>query len=235
MPACHFTSMNAKRSQHCVTKIMWALFCVGICTRRRTGNGGVSQQYSLKVSSLFDLMWTLTLAQIYDMFAWKWVTYCHFPLIYNVTFRGYRLSCTSSWPISLNLLWVEGGWCAFLMLFSCFRAFVSHHYVSTACFSNTPLRYFFRTDSSGPMSTAHTHPPPMGGMVGHPSVISTSRPLPSPMSTLGSPMNGLASPYSVITSSLGSPSVSLPSTPSMNFGALNSPQVRGCVCCFDGH
>uniref|UniRef100_A0A667YFN1 Retinoic acid receptor RXR n=1 Tax=Myripristis murdjan TaxID=586833 RepID=A0A667YFN1_9TELE len=100
-------------------------------------------------------------------------TYCHFPLIYNVTFSGYRLSY-----------------------------------------------------SSGPMSTAHTHPPPMGGMVGHPSVISTSRPLPSPMSTLGSPMNGLASPYSVITSSLGSPSVSLPSTPSMNFGALNSPQMN---------
>eukprot|EP00064_Thunnus_orientalis_P004917 superscaffoldBa00000465_g4930 len=77
--------------------------------------------------------------------------------------------------------------------------------------------------STGPMSTAHSHPPPMGGMVGHPSVISTSRPLPSPMSALGSPMNGLASPYPVITSSLGSPSISLPSTPNMNFG-LSSPQ-----------
>lgn len=76
------------------------------------------------------------------------------------------------------------------------------------------------------MSTAHTHPPLMGSMVGHPSVISTSRPLPSPMSTLGSPMNGLASPYPVITSSLGSPSVSLQSTPNMNFGPLSSPQVR---------
>lgn len=85
------------------------------------------------------------------------------------------------------------------------------------------------------MSTAHTHPPPMGGMVGHPSVISTSRPLPSPMSTLGSPMNGLASPYPVITSSLGSPSVSLPSTPNMNFGPLSSPQVRKMCGCFDGH
>uniref|UniRef100_A0A3Q4G4N0 Retinoic acid receptor RXR n=1 Tax=Neolamprologus brichardi TaxID=32507 RepID=A0A3Q4G4N0_NEOBR len=51
-------------------------------------------------------------------------------------------------------------------------------------------------------------------------------PLPSPMSTLGSPMNGLASPYPVITSSLGSPSVSLQSTPNMNFGPLSSPQVR---------
>uniref|UniRef100_A0A3Q4G5I6 Retinoic acid receptor RXR n=1 Tax=Neolamprologus brichardi TaxID=32507 RepID=A0A3Q4G5I6_NEOBR len=76
-------------------------------------------------------------------------------------------------------------------------------------------------DSTGPMSTAHTHPPLMGSMVGHPSVISTSRPLPSPMSTLGSPMNGLASPYPVITSSLGSPSVSLQSTPNMNFGPLS--------------
>lgn len=83
-----------------------------------------------------------------------------------------------------------------------------------------------RLDSSGPMSAAHTQPAHMGGMVGHPSVINTSRPLLSPMTTLGSPMNGLASPYSVITSSLGSPPVSLPSTPNMNFGALNSPQVR---------
>lgn len=81
-------------------------------------------------------------------------------------------------------------------------------------------------DSVGPMSAAHSHPPHMGGVVGHPSVISTSRPLPSPMSSLGSQMNGLASPYPVITSSLGSPSVSLPSTPSMNFGPLSSPQVR---------
>uniref|UniRef100_A0A8D3CQ03 Retinoic acid receptor RXR n=1 Tax=Scophthalmus maximus TaxID=52904 RepID=A0A8D3CQ03_SCOMX len=72
----------------------------------------------------------------------------------------------------------------------------------------------------------HNHPPHMGGMVGHPSVISTSRHLPSPMSSLGSPMNGLASPYPVITSSLGSPSVSLPSTPHMNFGQLSSPQMN---------
>ncbi|MED6264892.1 hypothetical protein CHARACLAT_019838 [Characodon lateralis] len=62
----------------------------------------------------------------------------------------------------------------------------------------------------------------MAGMVGHPSVISTSRPLPS---TLGSPMNGLASPYPVITSSLGSPSMPLQSTPNMNFGTISSPQV----------
>uniref|UniRef100_A0A8D3DWC8 Retinoic acid receptor RXR n=1 Tax=Scophthalmus maximus TaxID=52904 RepID=A0A8D3DWC8_SCOMX len=66
--------------------------------------------------------------------------------------------------------------------------------------------------STGPMSTAHNHP--------------TSRHLPSPMSSLGSPMNGLASPYPVITSSLGSPSVSLPSTPHMNFGQLSSPQMN---------
>ncbi|XP_056894707.1 retinoic acid receptor RXR-gamma-B isoform X3 [Takifugu flavidus] len=80
--------------------------------------------------------------------------------------------------------------------------------------------------SSGPMSAAHAQPAHMGGMVGHPSVINTSRPLLSPMTTLGSPMNGLASPYSVITSSLGSPSVSLPSTPNMNFGPINSPQMN---------
>ncbi|XP_061635209.1 retinoic acid receptor RXR-gamma-B isoform X3 [Phyllopteryx taeniolatus] len=85
-----------------------------------------------------------------------------------------------------------------------------------------------KQDSSGPMSTAHSHPhaQPMGGMVGHPSVISNSRHLPSPMSTMGSPMNGLASPYSVITSSLGSPAVSLPSTPNLNFGPLGSPQMN---------
>uniref|UniRef100_H3CDV5 Nuclear receptor domain-containing protein n=1 Tax=Tetraodon nigroviridis TaxID=99883 RepID=H3CDV5_TETNG len=85
---------------------------------------------------------------------------------------------------------------------------------------------FARLDSSGPMSAAHTQPAHMGGMVGHPSVINTSRPLLSPMTTLGSPMNGLASPYSVITSSLGSPSVSLPPTPNMNFGPLHSPQMN---------
>ncbi|XP_043986319.1 retinoic acid receptor RXR-gamma-B isoform X2 [Gambusia affinis] len=80
--------------------------------------------------------------------------------------------------------------------------------------------------SAGPMSAGHAHPPSMAGMVGHPSVISTSRPLPSPMSTLGSPMNGLASPYPVITSSLGSPSVPLQSTPNMNFGPISSPQMN---------
>ncbi|XP_078115217.1 retinoic acid receptor RXR-gamma-B isoform X2 [Sander vitreus] len=86
--------------------------------------------------------------------------------------------------------------------------------------SNDPYLHL----NSGPMT--HTHSPPMGSMVGHPSVISTSRPLLSPMSGLGSPMNGLASPYPVITSSLGSPSISLPSTPNMNFGPLGSPQMN---------
>uniref|UniRef100_A0A8C7MW33 Retinoic acid receptor RXR n=1 Tax=Oncorhynchus kisutch TaxID=8019 RepID=A0A8C7MW33_ONCKI len=71
------------------------------------------------------------------------------------------------------------------------------------------------------MSMPHSHGPPMGGMVGHPSVISTSRTHPSSMSTLGAPMNGLASPYSVITSSLGAPN-----TPGINFGSLHSPQMR---------
>uniref|UniRef100_A0A673K5G7 Retinoic acid receptor RXR n=1 Tax=Sinocyclocheilus rhinocerous TaxID=307959 RepID=A0A673K5G7_9TELE len=66
----------------------------------------------------------------------------------------------------------------------------------------------------------------MSSMVGHPSVISSSRPLQSPMSTLGSSMNGLASPYSVIAPSLGSPSISLPSTPSMGFNTPSSPQMN---------
>ncbi|KAK3505871.1 hypothetical protein QTP70_019454 [Hemibagrus guttatus] len=54
----------------------------------------------------------------------------------------------------------------------------------------------------------------MGSMMGHSSVISTSRPLPSPRG------------YSVIASSMSSPPVSLPSTPAMGFGALNSPQMN---------
>ncbi|KAM9428454.1 retinoic acid receptor RXR-gamma-A-like isoform 2-T2 [Salvelinus alpinus] len=66
----------------------------------------------------------------------------------------------------------------------------------------------------------------------HPSVISASvnpgQPLPSPMSTLGSPFNGQGgSPYSVITSSsLGSPGVSIPPTPTMGFSTLSSPQMN---------
>ncbi|XP_041705166.2 retinoic acid receptor RXR-gamma-B isoform X2 [Coregonus clupeaformis] len=74
---------------------------------------------------------------------------------------------------------------------------------------------FIQTDDSPwPMSTPHSHDPPMGGLVGHPSVISTSRPLPSPMRTLRSPMNGLAIHGS------------LPCTPGINFGSLHSPQMR---------
>uniref|UniRef100_A0A8C5CTF5 Retinoic acid receptor RXR n=1 Tax=Gadus morhua TaxID=8049 RepID=A0A8C5CTF5_GADMO len=77
------------------------------------------------------------------------------------------------------------------------------------------------------MNTPHSHHHPMGSMVGHPSVISSSRPMHgASMSGLGSPMNGLTSAYSVITSSLGSPSASLPSTPTMNFGTLSSPQMN---------
>ncbi|NP_001002345.1 retinoic acid receptor RXR-gamma-B [Danio rerio] len=79
---------------------------------------------------------------------------------------------------------------------------------------------------SSPLNSSPSQPPVMSSMVGHPSVISSSRPLPSPMSTLGSSMNGLPSPYSVITPSLSSPSISLPSTPSMGFNTLNSPQMN---------
>ncbi|XP_028823665.1 retinoic acid receptor RXR-gamma-B [Denticeps clupeoides] len=85
---------------------------------------------------------------------------------------------------------------------------------------------YLQPNSSGHMSSPASAAPPMGGGAGHPSVISSSRPLTSPMNTLGSPMNGLASPYSVITSSLGSPSVSLPSTPGMGFSSLHSPQMN---------
>ncbi|XP_065112077.2 retinoic acid receptor RXR-gamma-B isoform X1 [Paramisgurnus dabryanus] len=76
------------------------------------------------------------------------------------------------------------------------------------------------------LHSPHSQPLPMSSMVGHPSVISSSRPLHSPMSTLGSSMNGLGSPYSVITASLGSPSVSLPSTPTMSFNTIGSPQIN---------
>ncbi|KAJ8274448.1 hypothetical protein COCON_G00090730 [Conger conger] len=76
-----------------------------------------------------------------------------------------------------------------------------------------------------PSSHCHITPPPsqtMNSMVGHPSVISASVNAPRP---LPSPLSGMGSPYSVITSSLGSPSISLPSTPGINFGTLCSPQM----------
>uniref|UniRef100_A0A8C1KIT1 Retinoic acid receptor RXR n=1 Tax=Cyprinus carpio TaxID=7962 RepID=A0A8C1KIT1_CYPCA len=76
------------------------------------------------------------------------------------------------------------------------------------------------------LNSPPSQPPPLSSMVGHPSVISSSRPLQSPVNTLGSSMNGLASPYSVICPSLGSPSISLPSTPSMGFNTLSSPQMN---------
>ncbi|KAL6486006.1 hypothetical protein MHYP_G00053980 [Metynnis hypsauchen] len=85
---------------------------------------------------------------------------------------------------------------------------------------------YLHLNSSGALNSSPSQPPPMGSMMGHPSVISSSRPLPSDMGPLGSPINGLASPYSVITSSMGSPSVSLPSTPGMGFSTLNSPQMN---------
>ncbi|KAJ8357185.1 hypothetical protein SKAU_G00199790 [Synaphobranchus kaupii] len=76
-----------------------------------------------------------------------------------------------------------------------------------------------------PPSHCHMTPPAsqtMNAMVGHPSVISASVNAPRP---LHSPLSGMGSPYSVITSSLGSPSISLPSTPGINFGTLGSPQM----------
>ncbi|KAJ8279154.1 hypothetical protein COCON_G00062200 [Conger conger] len=86
---------------------------------------------------------------------------------------------------------------------------------------------YLHLNSSGSMNLPQ---PQMNSIARHPSVISTSinpsRPLHSPMSTMGSPMNGLSSPYSVISSSLGSPPISMSSTPGINFGALNSPQMN---------
>ncbi|KAB5539622.1 hypothetical protein PHYPO_G00091160 [Pangasianodon hypophthalmus] len=70
------------------------------------------------------------------------------------------------------------------------------------------------TDSPGALNSSLSQPPSMSSMINHASVISTSGPLPSAMG------------YSVITSSMSSPSVSLPSTPAMGFGALNSPQMN---------
>ncbi|XP_048833425.1 retinoic acid receptor RXR-gamma-B isoform X2 [Brienomyrus brachyistius] len=88
--------------------------------------------------------------------------------------------------------------------------------------------------SPGPMNSPPTQPP-MSSMLGHPSVISTStapsRHHSSPAGVIGSPMNGLASPYSVITSSLGSPSVCLPSAPGIGFGTLNSAQISSMNVC----
>lgn len=77
-----------------------------------------------------------------------------------------------------------------------------------------PLKY---TESSS-LQVTHGHlssppsQPPLSSMVSHhhPSII-----------------NGLGSPYSVITSSsLGSPSASMPTTSNMGYGALNSPQMN---------
>uniref|UniRef100_A0A8C1QK99 Retinoic acid receptor RXR n=1 Tax=Cyprinus carpio TaxID=7962 RepID=A0A8C1QK99_CYPCA len=91
--------------------------------------------------------------------------------------------------------------------------------------SNINLSFCLFTDTSA-LNSPPSQPPPLSSMVGHPSVISSSRPLQSPVNTLGSSMNGLASPYSVICPSLGSPSISLPSTPSMGFNTLSSPQMN---------
>ncbi|MCJ8743465.1 hypothetical protein PDJAM_G00094350 [Pangasius djambal] len=70
------------------------------------------------------------------------------------------------------------------------------------------------SDSPGALNSSLSQPPPMSSMINHSSIIGTSGPLPSAMG------------YSVITSSMSSPSVSLPSTPAMGFGALNSPQMN---------
>ncbi|XP_067846907.1 retinoic acid receptor RXR-gamma-A-like isoform X2 [Heptranchias perlo] len=82
-------------------------------------------------------------------------------------------------------------------------------------------------------STSMNSPPPhstVNSMVGHHSMVGSSlnasRPLTSPMGNLASSVNGLGSPYPVITSSIGSPSVSLPSTPGIGYGPLSSPQIN---------
>ncbi|KAM9444082.1 retinoic acid receptor RXR-gamma-B isoform 2-T2 [Clarias gariepinus] len=67
-------------------------------------------------------------------------------------------------------------------------------------------------NSSGALDSSLSRTPAMSSILGHSSIISTSRLLPSGMG------------YPVITS-MSSPSDSLPSTPAMGFGALNSPQI----------
>ncbi|XP_059840889.1 retinoic acid receptor RXR-alpha-B-like isoform X1 [Hypanus sabinus] len=83
--------------------------------------------------------------------------------------------------------------------------------------------------NSTSMSSASPHST-VNSVVGHQSMIGSSinasRPLTSPLGSLASPVNGLGSPYPVITSSIGSPSVSLPSTPAVGYGALNSSQIN---------
>ncbi|KAI5090356.1 retinoic acid receptor RXR-gamma-B [Silurus meridionalis] len=69
-------------------------------------------------------------------------------------------------------------------------------------------------DSLGTLNSSLSQPAPVSSMMGHSSVISTSRPLTASMG------------YSVITSSMSSPSVSLPSTPAVGFGPLSSPQMN---------
>ncbi|XP_046692322.1 retinoic acid receptor RXR-gamma-B isoform X2 [Silurus meridionalis] len=73
---------------------------------------------------------------------------------------------------------------------------------------------YLHLNSLGTLNSSLSQPAPVSSMMGHSSVISTSRPLTASMG------------YSVITSSMSSPSVSLPSTPAVGFGPLSSPQMN---------
>ncbi|XP_078263570.1 retinoic acid receptor RXR-alpha-B isoform X2 [Rhinoraja longicauda] len=91
-------------------------------------------------------------------------------------------------------------------------------------YSHSAIQVNSTSMSSSPHSTVNS-------VVGHHSMIGSSinasRSLTSSMGNLGSPVNGLGSPYPVITSSIGSPSGSLLSTPGIGYGPLGSPQGQG--------
>lgn len=73
----------------------------------------------------------------------------------------------------------------------------------------------------GSMAAPSLHPslgPSLGSSLGSPGQLH------SPISTLSSPINGMGPPFSVISSPMGPHSMSVPTTPTLGFGA-GSPQV----------
>ncbi|XP_078497725.1 retinoic acid receptor RXR-beta isoform X1 [Lissotriton helveticus] len=75
--------------------------------------------------------------------------------------------------------------------------------------------------SSSPHPRPFCHSPPSPTPL-HPSMIGSAM-----TSSVNSPMGSLGSPFSVISSSLGSPG--MPSTPSIGYGPVSSPQINSTV------
>ncbi|XP_069793717.1 retinoic acid receptor RXR-alpha-B-like isoform X2 [Narcine bancroftii] len=95
----------------------------------------------------------------------------------------------------------------------------------------TPRTFYDSTIQVNSTSTSSSSTHPLVNSVGgHQSMIGPSinapRSLTSPMGSLPSSVNGLGSPYPVITSSMGSPSLSLPPTPAVGYPQLSSPQIN---------